>query len=148
MAAVNKRVAFCSVLLIVVSVVALLYGLMYCFTPTPAPYHLAFMGVSFEDLKGSSPRIAEMLMINLRVIGVCFLALGIIVLGIALGPFRRAERWVWIVTFPALLILLIPILLVSIKVGGALPISASGLTLGLTMVAFLVPAGDFLSKRK
>lgn len=147
MAAVNKRVGFCSVLLIIVAVVALLYGLMYCFSPTPAPYHLKFMGVEFEELRSSSPRIAKMLMINLRVIGVNFLALGILALGIALGPFKRAERWVWLTTFPALLVLLIPILLVSIKIGGAMPISASGLTLVLTLVSFLVSAGDFFAKK-
>jgi hypothetical protein len=147
MAAVNKRVGFCSVLLIIVAAVALLYGLMYCFIPTPAPYHLKYMQIEFEELKSSSPRIAKMLMINLRVIGVNFLALGILALGIALGPFKRAERWVWITAFPALLVLLIPILLVSIKIGGVMPISASGLTLVLTLLSFLISAGDFFAKK-
>lgn len=40
MAAINKRIGFCSILLVVVAAVALLYGLLYSFIPTPMPYHL------------------------------------------------------------------------------------------------------------
>ena len=131
MAAINKRIGFCSILLVVVAAIALLYGLLYSFIPTPMPYHLQYMGMNFDEIRNSNPGIAEMLIINLRVVGVGFLSIGLLLLGIALGPFRRAERWVWFFTLPALLVLLIPLLLISIKVGGTPPIAASGLSLAL-----------------
>jgi hypothetical protein len=68
------------------------------------PYHLNFIGMSFEGVQSFNPKLGDLLMVLIKVAGVCFLGLGIFGIGIALKPFRRAERWVWVTAFPAMLI--------------------------------------------
>jgi hypothetical protein len=146
MAAIKKKIGFCSILLSIVAIIAMIYGLMYCFIPKPMHYHLNFMGIDFGEFRNSNPGVARMLLINLRVIGVSFLGMGILALGIAMVPFKRTERWVWFTTFPALLVVLIPILVITIEVGGLVPMAITVLILALSLISFLVSAGDFLGK--
>ena len=144
----SKRVKVCSILLIVVAAICIVYGLQYLIISRPMAYHLNYIGNSFEDVKNFNLKLAQLLMLSIRVEGVSFLATGIIVLGIAFGPFRRAERWIWYTVFPALLILMISLLIISIRLADVLPITASGIGLLLVLTSMLIPIKDFLGKKK
>jgi hypothetical protein len=144
----SKRIKVCSILLIVVAAICIVYGLQYLFIGKPMTYHLNFIGNSFEDVKDFNPKLAQLLMLSIRVEGVSFLAIGIIVLGVALKPFRHTERWIWYTVFPALLILMITLLVISIRLADVLPITASGIGILLVSTSMLIPIKDFLGKKK
>jgi hypothetical protein len=144
----SKRIKVCSVLLIVVAAICIIYGLQYLLISKPMTYHLNFIGTSFENVKDFNPNLAQLLMLSIRVEGVSFLVIGIVVLGIALKPFRRAERWVWYTVFPALLLLMITLLVISIHLADILPILASGIGILLVFASMFIPIQDFLVKKK
>lgn len=52
---VRKRFRYCSYLLAVVAATSCLFGVVYCLATKPMPYHLAFVGMSFEKIKNSNP---------------------------------------------------------------------------------------------
>ncbi|MCP3682390.1 MAG: hypothetical protein GY861_06830 [bacterium] len=138
----GKRLKFCSSLLLIVAIVVIIFGVFYCFTPKPLPYHLDFMGISFEEIQEFNPQLAELLMIFIKLAGTCFIGLGIIVAGIAFEPFRKAEKWSWIVTFSGSIIVLVPLLAMTIYVG-ALAKWVVAITLLLLLIALFVPIKDF-----
>jgi len=107
---VRKRVLYCAILLIVVGATSCLFGAVYFSSSKPMPYHLAFIGMSFEELIEFNPNLAALLAVMVRTVGVCEFAVGILVIGIALGAFRRAERWAWLTVFPAVSVVLADIL--------------------------------------
>jgi hypothetical protein len=93
---VRKRVLYCSYLLILIGVVSCLFGTVYIFSSEPMPYHLAFIGMGFEEIRNLNPNLAAFLASIVTTVGACELALGILAIAITLAPFRRAERWAWI----------------------------------------------------
>jgi hypothetical protein len=76
---VRKRVLYCAILLIVVGATSCLFGAVYFSSSKPMPYHLAFIGMSFEELIEFNPNLATLLAVMVRTVGVCEVAVGILV---------------------------------------------------------------------
>jgi len=110
---VRKRVLYCAILLIVVGATSCLFGVVYLFSSEPMPYHLAFIGMGFEEIQEFNPNLAAFLAGIVRTVGACELGIGIFGIGIAFGAFRRAERWAWVTTFPAVSVVLADMLRAS-----------------------------------
>ena len=143
---VRKRVLYCAILLIVVGATSCLFGAVYFSSSKPMPYHLAFIGMSFEELIEFNPNLAALLAVMVRTVGVCEFAVGILVIGIALGAFRRAERWAWLTVFPAVSVVLADILRACFA--GDVPVKWVVLALVLLfLTAMLVPIRDFFGSR-
>ena len=143
---IGNRVQYCSYLLILIGVVSCLFGITYIFSSQPMPYHLSFIGMSFEDIRNLNPNLAAFLASIVKSVGACELALGILAVGIALGPFRRTERWAWITVLPAVSIVLADLLRASFFIGAPVRWLILALAI-LFLTAMLVPVKDFFGSR-
>ncbi|KPJ51361.1 hypothetical protein AMJ40_00225 [candidate division TA06 bacterium DG_26] len=141
----NWRVRYCSILLVVVALVSCVFGLIYCFIPRPMPYHLQFIGVSLEEIGDFNPRLAQWVMFLIRIVGICFLSIGVLVIGIALKAFRRSERWAWVTVFPAAMVVIIPLTTITFYTGEAVKWVMTGL-LVLSLIAMFLPIKDFFRR--
>jgi ABC-type polysaccharide/polyol phosphate export permease len=110
------------------------------------PYHLAFIGMSFEEIRDFHPNLALFLARTVNTLGAFQVGIGILAIGIALGAFRRAEPWAWLTLLPALSIVLGRIMLATFRVDA--PVKWISLLLALLfLTAMLVPVKDFLGLR-
>ena len=143
--AINKRVLYCSYLLLLDAIISMFVGVGYCSITKPMPYHLAYLGMSFDAIRAFNPRLAIFMMFLIKGVGISLLSLGMFEISIALKPFRRADRWVWFTLWPAVSIILIPLMLISFYMDSA----AKWLVLFYLLVflaAMIIPAKDFLGK--
>ena len=143
---VRKRVRYCSYLLTVVAATSCLFGVVYFFLSQPMPYHLAWIGMSFEEIKDFNPNLALWMAGSVNTVGTFMVGFGILAIGIALGAFRRAEPWAWLT-----LLLALPIVLGRVTLGSFLvdaPVKWVVLALALlSLTAMLVPIRDFFGSR-
>lgn len=146
MSEVGKRVRVSSVLLVLVAAIAVIFGIVYCLASEPMPYHLAFIGMSFEEIQDVSPRLAAFLLSLMKSFGASLVAIGVLAFGITLFSFRRAERWAWLALFPAVSIVLADLLRASFFIGAPVRWLILVLTL-LFLIAMRVPLKDFFGKR-
>ena len=143
---VRKRVVYCSYLLALVGATSCLFGVVYISSSEPMPYHLAFVGMRFEEIRDVNPNLAAFFASLIRSLGACFLGIGILGIGIAFRYFQRAERWAWLVVFPAVSIVLADMLRASFLVGADVRWLIVGLTV-LFLTAMLLPVKDFFGSR-
>jgi hypothetical protein len=73
-----------------------LYGMLAVATPSllTAGYE-AYSGASWASLVARAPETAAYLLLVYRMVGGLNVALGITLIAIIVGPFRRGERWAW-----------------------------------------------------
>jgi hypothetical protein len=73
-----------------------LYGLLAVATPSllTAGYE-SYSGTSWASLVAQVPKTAVYLLLVYRVVGGLNVALGVTLIAIIAGPFRRGERWAW-----------------------------------------------------
>jgi len=114
----DKKLRIASIMLYVYSAVTLLFGFIYSFTSTIMPYHVKFLGMAQEQLK---PEVAALFLTSYKVIGACFLSLGVVVAMLVKGPFNKGDRWTWWTILVTGLIVLVPLLFITLKVGLSSP---------------------------
>ena len=73
-----------------------LYGVLAVATPSllTAGYE-RYTGASWASLVAQAPETAAYLLLVYRMVGGLNVALGITLIAIIVGPFRRGERWAW-----------------------------------------------------
>jgi hypothetical protein len=88
------RVAW--VVILVADAGIVLYGVLAVATPSllTAGYE-SYSGTSWASLVARAPDTAAYLLLVYRMVGGLNVALGITLLAIIVGPFRRGERWAW-----------------------------------------------------
>ena len=64
-------------------------------TPILVAEYQNFTGLSWIELKTSSPKIAEFITILLRMYGAFNVIFGLLTVSITVSAFRRGERWAW-----------------------------------------------------
>jgi hypothetical protein len=67
-------------------------------------------GLTAETIEARVPGMAEYIGSISRQMGNFMLAFGVLLMGVAAGPFRRGERWAWYVSWSVPLLLLIQLL--------------------------------------
>ena len=143
---VRRRVVVCSYLLVLIAATSCLFGLIYFFSSEPMPYHLAFIGMSFEELKDFNPNLASFLAGIVNTVGAFQVGIGILAIGVAIGAFRRTERWAWLTLLPPMSIVLSRIMRGSFSTGAPVKWVTVALAL-LFLTAMLVPIKDFFGSR-
>ena len=142
----TKRIKYCSILLVVIQAAGGLLGVAYIAATTLMPYHLDYIGMSSADIQNFSPKLHNLILVFLKMIGVYQLLIMVYGIAITLIPFRRAERWAWISLFAVGLIDLISLLAVTFYVGAWIKWVMLAL-IALFLVAMLVPVRDFFRKK-
>ena len=131
----NKKIKLASWILYFIAIVIIFFGFVDLFTPKILPYHELYLGISHKQLH---PKVAELLLISLRVIGVLLITLGItqtIIIGI---PFRKGENWAWWFILISLGTFLVPLLFITLKVGWHSPWWLIALLIVLWLLALLI----------
>jgi hypothetical protein len=126
-------------LYVLLSLLALLSGIMYLAVPTVMPYHQQALGVPWNEL-GEGPRVLLWMMVKL--IGAEALLLGISSLLITLIPFRKHERWA-VFALPALAFLtncvfLFAVIFVRYKTGAETPVWLMSTSMVFVFAAFFL----------
>lgn len=103
-----------SFLLYLISTIAILFGLLYIFTPKIMPYHEVYLGMSHEQLP---PKIAALLLSALRVIGFLLISLGLALGVVTKISLTKGHVWSWWLVFGCWLIALAPLLVITLRIG-------------------------------
>jgi hypothetical protein len=84
------------VLILVADAGIVLYGTLAVATPSllTAGYE-SYSSTSWPSLVAQAPETAAYLLLIYRMVGGLNVALGITLIAIIVGPFRRGERWAW-----------------------------------------------------
>ena len=94
------------------------FGLVYLFIPHLMPYHQRYIEVPFEQL----PHLTSSLFLLIyRGAGVEATVLGVVLLMLVWGPFKRGERWAWRIVGVMTLGLSTPMVVVALMVGPYTP---------------------------
>jgi len=142
----TQRIKYCSILLLVILAAGCLFGVAYIAATTLMPYHLDYIGMSSADIQNFSPKLHNLILVFLKLMGLSGLLIMANGIVITLIPFRRAERWAWISLFAVGLIDLISLLAVTFYVGAWIKWVMLAL-IALFLVAMLVPVRDFFRKK-
>ncbi|MGP3667131.1 MAG: hypothetical protein ACKD6N_01655 [Candidatus Bathyarchaeota archaeon] len=140
----KKSLKISSILLVVSALIAIIFGLIYCFTQDLMYYHQDYTGLKIADIAKFNPKFAFLTMIFLRVIGVYLIGYGILLTFIAVKSFLRAEKWAWGAVLVGGLATNIPTLVITYTVKG--PWIAALITLILLVVALTLPVKEFFRK--
>ncbi|MFB0523491.1 MAG: hypothetical protein ACETV1_07025 [Candidatus Bathyarchaeia archaeon] len=89
------RLKVSSVLLVVIGVAVIAIGVMYISTPRIMSYHENFIGMTHEEIIDINPRLADMMLVLLKGIGVCSIGLGILGIAVSVKIYREGEKWAW-----------------------------------------------------
>jgi len=131
----DKKLKIASIMLYVVAGVAILFGFLYSFSPTLMPYHERALGMTHEQLQ---PEVAALFLTLMRVIGASFLSIGVALVLLVKGPFRKGDRWAsWIILFMGL-ICLVPLLFITLNVGLYSPWWVVAILIILEIVALIL----------
>jgi len=142
----TKRIKYSSILLLVIFAAGCLFGVAYIAATTLMPYHLDYIGMSSADIQNFSPKLHNLILVFLKLMGLSGLLIMANGIVITLIPFRRAERWAWISLFAVGLIDLISLLAVTFYVGAWIKWVMLAL-IALFLVAMLLPVRDFFPKK-
>jgi len=82
----NRRLRVASILLYIISGVAILYGFVYMFTPRIMPYHERFLGVTQDKL---DPKVIFLILTLLKGAGAASIAMGVGIAMLVKGPFQK-----------------------------------------------------------
>jgi len=110
----KKKLIISSIMLYIVSIITVLFGLVYLFTPKLMPYHEKFLGIPQENL---DPSMLKLFLFFLKGAGAAFLSLGITLFVLVKGPFGRGDVWARRIIPVMTLVALIPLLFITIKIG-------------------------------
>ena len=91
----KRSLKVAAILLVISALIAIIFGLIYCFIQNLMPYHKAYTGLTIADIAQFNPKFAFLTMIFLKVIGVYLIGYGILLTFIAVKGFLKAEKWAW-----------------------------------------------------
>lgn len=127
------------ILLYIVAVVAIIFGLIYLFSPAIMPYHERFLGMKYKDL---DPRMGKLLLTLMKICGSAFIVIGLTLAVLVRIPFSRNEKWaekiIYIISFGTL----VPLLGLTINIGLFTPWWIVALALLLVIAAMILSRSE------
>jgi len=91
----SKKLNIAFILLLFCTIFVLFMGFLYAIAATMMPHHIAYTGLTMANVKAYNPRLAEMISIYIRFMGLGWLSFGFSSLYILLVGFRKGEKWAW-----------------------------------------------------
>jgi hypothetical protein len=145
---VKKSVKISFVILLIMMILALIYGLMALLTPQiiVARSFQGFVGMSWIEFASSNQIVAGYILILERMAGGLGLAAVIGGLIVLLAAFRKAEKWAWFYILIISLIAWVNNLVANIICKNVMTTWIIIIGLVLLAVGLLIPAKDFFSR--
>ena len=128
-----------SILILLVNVVLMIFGLTYAIYGKLMPYHLAFIGLTPEQIAALSPNLLSLSNLSIILIGFLFLSSGATTTLIWYKSFRKGEKWAWLAVLISDGLVFIPLIGVIYIVAGfgfPFPIGCAGLVLWIIGLGF------------
>lgn len=97
-----------SIPFIIISIVSIIFGILYLLSPRIMTYHEDFIGMKHEEL---NPKVAELMLVFLKTIGCLFIGFGTLGMGISVKAYPN--KWAWYTVLIAYSIVLIPLLFIT-----------------------------------
>ena len=116
------RLRLSSILLVIIGIAVIAIGVIYISTPRIMSYHENFIGMTHEEISEIDPKLADMMLVFLRGIGVLNIALGTLGIAVSLRSYRKGQKWAWYAMLISYLIVLLPTLVITYYVGAFLAI--------------------------
>ncbi len=129
------KIKISSILFIVISVIAVLYGMLYLFSGKIMGYHEAFIGLSYDELCLQNQNIAKLIVGLMHIVGACFVSIGIGVFIISQQLKKQFSKSLWWAILFLLLISLSVMLYVTSYIASNI---ASGVKPPWYLVLFLI----------
>lgn len=131
----NRRLRVASVLLYIISGVAILYGFVYMFTPRIMPYHERFLGVTQDKL---DPKVLFLILSLLKGAGAASIAMGVGIAMLVKGPFSKGDNWVRWTIFVMLILALVPVMIIALYIGMYTPWWLIGVMITMVLIAMII----------
>lgn len=131
----NKNIKTASLLLYIIATIAIIFGLIYLFTPKIMPYHEKVIGMKHNEL---DPKIAKLFLSMLKGAGGAILSIGISLIMIVRGPFSRGDIWAWKIVMVMTMTALLPLLFVTLSLGLHTPWWLVFIMIILTIIALFI----------
>ena len=131
----NRRLRVASVLLYIISGVAILYGFVYMFTPRIMPYHERFLGVTQDKL---DPKVLFLILSLLKGAGAASIAMGVGIAMLVKGPFSKGDNWVRWTIFVMLILALVPVMIIALYIGMYTPWWLIGVMIIMALIAMII----------
>ncbi len=135
------------ILLLAAAIVLLVDGLLSLIESASPSIISEDLGVSWEQLVGSSPTIANFVLISLRAGGLSSFVMSVFVMSLSRKSYRKGERWAWYLLWllPAFFVIY-GLELVSAGFPPVSPLTVLGLPLSL--LGLLLPYRKFFPKNQ
>ncbi len=130
----SKRLKIASILLYLVSALAILVGIVYLGSSRIMPYHERYLGMTHEQL---APKVGALLLILIKGAGVASLSSGITLALLVKGPFNKGDIWAWWIILALTLLSLVPVMLLSISMGLYTPWWLAAIMIIMVIVAMI-----------
>lgn len=88
------------------SVIAIGFGLLYFFRSDIMPYHYSFLGTSSAEINAFNPKLVELMLAFMKIIGSCYIGIGLGALLITRLGIVKEKAWAW---WSILLLMLFPL---------------------------------------
>ena len=131
----NRRLRAASILLYIISGVAILYGFVYMFTPRIMPYHERFLGVTQDKL---DPKVLFLILSLLKGAGAASIAMGVGIAMLVKGPFSKGDNWVRWTIFVMLILALVPVMIIALYIGMYTPWWLIGVMITMVLIAMII----------
>ncbi len=129
-----------TILFYIISVAAIGFGAMYFFRHHIMDYHVAFLGMSEDEIKSFNPKLIDLLLAMIHIMGATFITIGITGLIITYSSFRKGVKWAWYSLFVLFTLSLTPMLFITHKIASAIPDGESKPPWWLTLAMLIVMA--------
>jgi len=137
-----------SILILLVNLVLILFGAVYAFYGKLMPYHLAFLGMTPEEISALNPNFLTLANLSIVLIGFLFLSDGIVNILIWYKSFRKGEKWAWFAALLSGALIIIPLMGVIYTVAGfGFPFPLGCACLILWIVGILLSAKEVLTTK-
>ena len=138
------KLGISSILLVIIEIVAIVFGIYYISTPRTPPYQENFIGMTHEEIREINPNLAQLMLNCFKVIGGTFISFGILGIHVALKSYRKGEKWAWRGMSIAHLIFLLSIAVTTYSIGAQQLFLLMLVLLIVFFVAIALPAKKVL----
>ncbi|TFG27037.1 MAG: hypothetical protein EU532_08395 [Promethearchaeota archaeon] len=114
----SKRLNIAIISLIFLDLIILIMGLVYVITGAFQSYHVDYLGITESQVRNFNSRLMILISFFIRMVGFGFVSVSIGGLIIIFASFKKREKWSWILYLFQHLLIAIPLIWITLVIGG------------------------------
>ena len=141
----SKKLNISIVLLIILDIIAILFGILYAVLGF-MPYHAAAVGKSSSEINNYDPELMVLISTTIRVNGFMFLSYAAMSLIVIYVGFQNKEKWAWISHLISGALAYIPLAILTYNPTFAMPFPIALFDLFLWIIALGISYKEFFGE--